>query len=76
MVAIAQKVTAFVTRSTAQGTELLLFKHPRAGIQLPAGTVEIDEAHAAAAACEAYEETGLHDLPPGAFWMVCRTAAT
>lgn len=63
----AQKVTAFVTRTTVQGTELLLFKHPRAGIQLPAGTVEAGEPHALAAAREAREETGLHDLPPGHF---------
>ena len=47
------------------GTELLLFEHPHAGIQLPAGTVEAGEAHAVAAAREAYEETGLADLPPG-----------
>ena len=51
----AEKVTAFVTRKTTQGTELLLFEHPRAGIQLPAGTVEAGEA------------TGLLDLPLGRF---------
>ena len=33
------KVTAFVTRQGAHGTELLLFKHPNAAIQLPAGTI-------------------------------------
>ncbi|HRW03890.1 MAG TPA: NUDIX domain-containing protein [Caldilineaceae bacterium] len=63
----AQKVTAFVTRVTSRGTDLLLFEHPHAGIQLPAGTVEVGEPHAIAAAREAYEETGLHDLPPGRF---------
>jgi 8-oxo-dGTP pyrophosphatase MutT (NUDIX family) len=62
---VAEKVTAFVTRSSPQGTELLLFEHPQAGIQLPAGTVEADEPHALAAAREAAEETGLLDLPPG-----------
>jgi 8-oxo-dGTP pyrophosphatase MutT (NUDIX family) len=67
MATIAEKVTAFVTRSTSHGTELLLFEHPRAGIQLPAGTVEADEPHAAAAAREACEETGLLDLPSGHF---------
>jgi 8-oxo-dGTP pyrophosphatase MutT (NUDIX family) len=61
----AEKVTAFVTRSSPQGPELLLFEHPHAGIQLPAGTVEADEPHADAAAREALEETGLVDLPPG-----------
>jgi len=67
MSSTAAKVTAFVTRTTAAGLELLLFEHPRAGIQLPAGTVEADEPHARAAAREAYEETGLRDLPPGHF---------
>lgn len=63
----AEKVTAFVTRTTPAGLELLLFEHQSAGIQLPAGTVETGEAHELAAAREAYEETGLRDLPPGRF---------
>ena len=67
MTTTAEKVTAFVTRTINSETELLLFEHPRAGIQLPAGTVEVGEPHAVAAAREAYEETGLHDLPPGRF---------
>jgi 8-oxo-dGTP pyrophosphatase MutT (NUDIX family) len=62
---IAEKVTAFVTRTSPQGAELLLFEHPSAGFQLPAGTVEAGEPHAVAAAREAWEETGLADLPPG-----------
>lgn len=61
----AEKVTAFVTRATPTGPELLIFEHPYAGFQLPAGTVEAQEPHAAAAAREASEETGLLDLPPG-----------
>ena len=36
---VVEKVTAFVTRQTADGFDLLLFQHPSAGIQLPAGTV-------------------------------------
>jgi 8-oxo-dGTP pyrophosphatase MutT (NUDIX family) len=69
---IAEKVTAFVTRVAptavpGQSVELLLFEHPSAGIQFPAGTVEADEPHAVAAAREAAEETGLLDLPPGRF---------
>jgi 8-oxo-dGTP pyrophosphatase MutT (NUDIX family) len=67
MPSMAEKVTAFVTRSSSDGTEILLFEHPRASIQLPAGTVEADEPHAEAAAREAREETGLLDLPPGRF---------
>ncbi len=65
MGAVAEKVTALVTRAAPRGVELLLFEHPYAGIQLPAGTVEAGEAHDAAAAREASEETGLTDLPPG-----------
>lgn len=65
METIAEKVTAFVTRIVPQGMELLLFEHPNGSIQLPAGTVETGEAHAAAATREAREETGLTDLPPG-----------
>jgi 8-oxo-dGTP pyrophosphatase MutT (NUDIX family) len=64
---LAEKVTAFVTRESPRGVELLLFEHPHAGFQLPAGTVEASEPHAAAAAREATEETGLSDLPPGRF---------
>jgi 8-oxo-dGTP pyrophosphatase MutT (NUDIX family) len=62
---VVQKVTAFITRSTSNGSELLLFHHPSAGIQFPAGTVEDGEDHAVAAAREAAEETGLTDLPAG-----------
>lgn len=38
-----EKVTAFVTRPRATGTELLLFRHPNARIQLPAGAVDDGE---------------------------------
>jgi 8-oxo-dGTP pyrophosphatase MutT (NUDIX family) len=65
----AEKVTAFVTRTSPRGVELLIFEHPNpnASNQLPAGTVEAGEPHAVAAAREAFEETGLRDLPPGRF---------
>ena len=64
---VAEKVTAFVTRLGARGRELLVFQHPFAGIQLPAGTVEEGEPHEEAAAREACEESGLLDLPRGRF---------
>jgi 8-oxo-dGTP pyrophosphatase MutT (NUDIX family) len=54
-----QKVTAFVTREGQTGPELLLFQHPYAGVQIPAGTVEPGEAPEAAALREVSEETGL-----------------
>ncbi len=57
------KVTAFVTRRapSGDGHELLVFRHPDAGIQLPAGSVEPGESPAAAALREVEEETGLRE---------------
>jgi 8-oxo-dGTP pyrophosphatase MutT (NUDIX family) len=43
MVNTIEKVTAFVTREVESGHELLLFEHPNAGIQIPAGTVNPEE---------------------------------
>jgi 8-oxo-dGTP pyrophosphatase MutT (NUDIX family) len=53
------KVTAFITRD---GRDLLLFQHPHAGVQIPAGTVEDGETPAQAVKREANEETGLTAL--------------
>lgn len=50
-----EKVTAFIKRER----DLLLLRHPYAGHQFPAGTVEPGEDHAAAVIREAHEETGL-----------------
>ncbi len=57
-----EKVTTFIIRSQSIRQEILLFQHPTAGIQLPAGTVEPEEDPRAAAAREAGEETGLPGL--------------
>src|SRR5262249_43927849 len=46
---LLEKVTAFVTRDAAQARELLVFRHPHAGVQIPAGTVEKGESAEAAA---------------------------
>jgi 8-oxo-dGTP pyrophosphatase MutT (NUDIX family) len=60
---VVEKVTVFVQRRRADGKrELLLIRHPSAGIQLPAGTVELGETPRAAALREAHEETGLAGL--------------
>jgi len=57
------KVTAFITRTGHQGQpQLLLFQHPQAGVQIPAGTVEKGEGWQTAVLREATEETGLTQL--------------
>ena len=56
---IIQKVTAFIVRERCGVKELLVFKHPTAGIQIPAGTVESGEDIETAVKRETYEETGL-----------------
>ncbi|MEJ2289387.1 MAG: HAD-IA family hydrolase [Deinococcales bacterium] len=43
-------VAAFVTRTPDGGPQLLVFRHPTAGVQVPAGTVEDGESIEAAAA--------------------------
>ena len=63
-----EKVAAFVTRDSESGEtnspELLVFRHgnPLAGIQVPAGTVEIGESPQDAVLREVAEEAGLVDL--------------
>src|SRR5262245_62334075 len=57
--ATVHKVTGFVTRGRRELRELLVFRHPSAGIQLPAGTVEPGEAIEVAVVREVQEETGL-----------------
>lgn len=54
-----EKVTAFLTRQVGSKRQLLLFRHPTAGIQLPAGTVEPDEPPEQAVIRELIEETGI-----------------
>ena len=59
MTSMVDKVAAFVTRKRNGVKELLLFRHPRAGVQIPAGTVEDGESLKTALKREVYEETGL-----------------
>lgn len=62
MSSTVEKVTAFVTRERNGARELLLFRHPTAGIQIPAGTVEDGETPEAAVIREVYEETALRGV--------------
>ncbi len=57
-----RKVTAFITRQASAGSELLVFQHPSAGVQLPAGTVDPEEDYEVAVFREVAEETGLADV--------------
>jgi 8-oxo-dGTP pyrophosphatase MutT (NUDIX family) len=54
-----EKVSAFITQKRNGVNALLVFKHPTAGIQIPAGTVEVREDIETAVQREAHEETGL-----------------
>jgi len=54
-----EKVTAFITRQVPRGDQLLLLRHPYAGNQFPAGTVEPGETSEKAVRREVSEETGL-----------------
>ena len=62
MTNVVDKVVAFVTRKRNGVKELLLFRHPRAGVQIPAGTVEDGESLKTALKREVYEETGLRNV--------------
>ncbi len=57
-----RKVTAFITRKRDGVKELLVFKHPTAGIQIPAGTVSEGEDLEVALRREVCEETGLKSV--------------
>jgi 8-oxo-dGTP pyrophosphatase MutT (NUDIX family) len=62
-----EKVTVFVTRGPSEARELLVFRHPSGGIQLPAGTVEEGEPAEEAALRETWEETGLTAVEVAAY---------
>jgi 8-oxo-dGTP pyrophosphatase MutT (NUDIX family) len=54
-----RKALAAVVRPCATGHEVLVFRHPLAGVQLPKGTAEDDETIAEATLRELAEESGL-----------------
>lgn len=58
-----EKVTALILRpAKGQKVEILIFRHPTSGLQLPAGTVDPGEAPEAAVLREVEEETGLTEV--------------
>jgi len=59
-----QKAFAYITREQQGKLELLVFQHwnPKAGIQIPKGSIEANETAQEAALREAHEETGLDQL--------------
>jgi 8-oxo-dGTP pyrophosphatase MutT (NUDIX family) len=59
---VLPKVTAFVVRPSPAGGDLLLFRHPYAGVQIPAGWVDEGAAPQHAVLREVAEETGLTDV--------------
>ncbi len=58
---IVQKVCPCLTRQRGGVQQLLLFRHPLAGLQLLKGTVEEGESPESAALRELQEESGIHD---------------
>jgi len=63
---VIDKAVAYIT----QGDRLLVFSHvgiPEAGIQVPAGTIELGESPEGAVLREAREETGLENLRVSSF---------
>ncbi len=57
-----EKVTAFITQERNGVKVVLVFKHPTAGVQIPAGSVEVGEDLETAVLRETYEETGLQQV--------------
>lgn len=57
-----EKVSAFITQERNGKKMLLVFKHPTAGVQIPAGSVEEGEYIETTALRETYEETGLQHV--------------
>ena len=55
---LIEKVVPVIFRNINQRTEILVFKHPIAGIQIVKGTVETNEELEEAALRELYAESG------------------
>lgn len=59
---VLEKVTAFVTRDIGRERQILVFRHPQAGFQVPAGTVELGEEPELAVIREAKEESNISQI--------------
>jgi 8-oxo-dGTP pyrophosphatase MutT (NUDIX family) len=67
------KASVFVLREREGRTQLLVFEHPSAGLQVPAGTVEPHEDARAGARRELLEESGLEVDPEQLRWVTRET---
>ncbi len=71
-----QKVCPVIIRDNGGFRQILVFRHPSAGVQLVKGTVEPDEQLAAAALRELAEESGItsiHSIKSKGSWFVQRS---
>lgn len=73
-----EKVCPFILRKNAElQTEVLVFQHPVAGIQLVKGTLEADESIVEAAIRELFEESGIiRTVEHCAYIGQCQIAST
>lgn len=58
---VKHKAAACVVRTGGRGPELLVFRHPLAGVQIPKGSIESGETAAEAAVRELAEESGVRE---------------
>lgn len=84
MPGIVEKLCPVVVRPGAEGVDLLVFRHPLAGVQLVKGTREPDEAIVSGVLRELTEESGITrarvvaylgnstDIAPGQLWHFLR----
>ncbi|MEO5807207.1 nuclear transport factor 2 family protein [Devosia sp.] len=70
---LAEKVCAVVVRGVADALEVLVFRHPLAGVQIVKGTREAREAIVAGALRELAEEAGIVEGVSGA--LLCSSSA-
>ena len=58
---MTQKAVPIVLRESVEGVQILVFKHPMAGVQLVKGSIEPGETASEAALREPEEESGINE---------------